>query len=121
MNQIIVQLTDSNFKETVLNSTNQKNNLFLIDFWANWCNPCKAMIPILEDIAVEFSDILKVAKLNIDENPITTKHYGIKSIPTLLLIRHGTVLSTQVGLLSKQKLQEFLKIYTNTDTGLKHS
>ncbi|URJ26229.1 thioredoxin [Blochmannia endosymbiont of Camponotus modoc] len=107
MNQIIMHLTDSNFKETVSNST----NLFLVDFWAEWCNPCKAMIPILEDIAVEFNDTLKVAKLNIDENPITTKNYGIKSIPTLLLIRHGTVLSTKVGLLSKQKLQEFLKIH----------
>ncbi|WP_159715060.1 thioredoxin [Blochmannia endosymbiont of Camponotus nipponensis] len=111
MSRIIVQLTDSNFKEIVLNSVNQESKLFLVDFWAEWCNPCKVMIPILEDIAVEFDDILKVAKLNIDENPVTTKNYGIRSIPTLLLIRHGTVLSTKVGLLSKQKLQEFLKMY----------
>lgn len=111
MNQIIAHLTDSNFKEKVLHFTNQKNNLFLVDFWAEWCNPCKAMTPILEDIAVEFNDTLKVAKLNIDENPITTKNYGIKSIPTLILIRNGTTLSTKIGLLSKQELQEFLKMH----------
>ncbi|WHL25121.1 MAG: thioredoxin [Candidatus Blochmannia vicinus] len=107
----IVNLTDSNFKEKVLNSINQESKPFLIDFWAEWCNPCKAMIPILEDIAMEFHDKLKIAKLNIDNNPITTKNYGIRSIPTLLLIRHGTVLSSKIGLLSKQKLQEFLKKY----------
>ncbi|URJ33225.1 thioredoxin [Candidatus Blochmannia vicinus] len=107
----IIHLTDSDFKEKVLNSINQDNKPFLIDFWAEWCNPCKAMTPILEDIATEFHDKLKIAKLNIDKNPITTKNYGIRSIPTLLLMHHGKVLSTKIGLLSKQNLQEFLKKY----------
>ncbi|URJ30521.1 thioredoxin [Candidatus Blochmannia vicinus (nom. nud.)] len=107
----IIHLTDSDFKEKVLTSIDQDSKPFLIDFWAEWCNPCKAMTPILEDIATEFHDKLKIAKLNIDKNPITTKNYGIRSIPTLLLIHHGTVLSTKIGLLSKQNLQEFLKKY----------
>lgn len=111
MHQIIQNLTDSNFEDIICNSNNQKNELFLIDFWAEWCNPCKIMTTILQDIAVEYNNKLKIKKLNIDENPIITKNYGIKSIPTLLLIKNNVILSTKIGLLSKKQLQNFLNTY----------
>lgn len=111
MSQIIQNLTDSNFQNEVCNSNNKKNELFLIDFWAEWCNPCTVIATILEEIAAEYNKKLKIAKLNIDENPIITKNYNIRSIPTLLLIKDGIVLSTKIGLLSKQQLQKFLNIY----------
>lgn len=110
MGQIIKNLTDSNFQQEICND-NKKNELFLIDFWAEWCNPCKIMTTILEEIAIEYHNTLKIVKLNIDENPITTKTYNIKSIPTLLLIKNCVVLSTKIGLLSKQQLQKFLNTY----------
>lgn len=112
MNQTILCLTDDNFSDYVLNPVSIKNNeLFLIDFWADWCNPCKMLSPIVEEIALEFNDRLKVAKLNIDSNPIVTKNYNIRSIPTLLLIRKGIVLSTQLGLVSIKQLKEFINTY----------
>lgn len=112
MNQVILCLTDSNFSDCVLDSISLENNeLFLIDFWAEWCFPCKRITSIIEEIAIEFDNKLKVAKLNIDDNPIITKKYNIKSIPTLLLIRKGIVLSTSVGLVSKQQLKEFISKY----------
>ncbi|URJ25058.1 thioredoxin [Candidatus Blochmannia ocreatus (nom. nud.)] len=112
MNHTIIHLTDTNFKKKVLTISNApKNNPFLIDFWAEWCKPCQAMLPILENIAKKFCDVLQVAKLNIDENPITTKQYNIRSVPTLLLMCHGAVLSTKIGLLSQKELEEFLQQY----------
>lgn len=112
MNQLILCLTDTNFSDYVLNPASIKNNeLFLIDFWASWCHPCKTIAPIIEDIAIEFKDKIKVAKLDIDSNPITTKNYNIKSIPTLLLIRNGKILSTKIGILSKKELMEFIETY----------
>lgn len=112
MNQTILCLTDDNFSEYVLNPVSVENNeLFLIDFWANWCNPCKIIAPIIEEIAIELHDKLKVAKLNIDDNPVITKNYNIRSIPTLLLIRKGMVLSTQIGVISSKKLKEFISTY----------
>lgn len=110
MNQIIKNLTDSDFKNEIC-STNNKNEIFLIDFWAKWCNPCVTMTTILEEIAVEYKNKLKIVKINIDENPITTKTYNIRSIPTLLLIQNNTLLSTKIGLLSKQQLQKFINTY----------
>lgn len=111
MNQTILYVTDENFSNYVLDSATFKNNeLFLIDFWAEWCIPCQKMSSIIEEIAIEFDNKLKVAKLNIDNNPVITKKYNIKSIPTLLLIRKGVVLSSLVGLVSKQKLTEFINI-----------
>lgn len=108
-NNIILCLKDSNFENNVINSDSVKRSeLFLVDFWAEWCNPCKILAPIIDEIAVEFNGRLKVAKLNVDENPVTTKNYKIRSIPTLLLIRDGVVLSVKVGLLSKQQIQEFV-------------
>lgn len=111
MNHIIQTLTDSNFKKEICNFDNEKNKLFLIDFWAEWCNPCKIMTTILEEIAVKYTKKIKIAKLNIEENPITTKNYNIRSIPTLILIKNGTTISTKIGLLSKQQLITFLNSY----------
>lgn len=112
MSKTILCLTDSNFSENVSNASVIKNNvLFLIDFWAEWCNPCRMIAPILEEISVEFNDRIKVAKLNIDNNPIITNKYNIKSIPTLLLIKNNRVLSTKVGLISKQQLKDFIDTY----------
>lgn len=112
MNQNILCLTDKNFKECILNDVSIENNeLFLVDFWADWCNPCKMIEPIINEIAIEFQGKLKVAKLNIDNNPIVTKNYNIKSIPTMLIIRKGIVLSTKIGLVSAKQLKEFINTY----------
>lgn len=112
MNSKILCLTDINFADYVLNPDNIKNNtLFLIDFWAEWCNPCIRMSSIIEELSVEFDNKLTVAKLNIDDNPVITKKYNIRSIPTLLLIREGIVLSTSIGMVSKEKLQNFINLY----------
>lgn len=111
MKCIIQQLTDSNFEKEICNPDKEKNEFFLIDFWAEWCNPCKIMATILEEIAIEYIKKLKIAQLNIEENPITTKNYNIRSIPTLILIKNGAILSTKIGLLSKQQLITFLNMY----------
>jgi len=103
MNQII-ELTDQNFQEKVLKS----KNFILVDFWAEWCNPCKMLAPILEEISKEYSDKIIVAKLNIEENPNTAPVYSIRSIPTLLLFYDSEVLATKVGAASKLELKEFL-------------
>ncbi|WP_188475215.1 thioredoxin TrxA [Hafnia psychrotolerans] len=82
--------------------------LVLVDFWAEWCGPCKMIAPILDEIAIEFEGKLTIAKLNIDENPGTAPKYGIRGIPTLLLFKGGEVAATKVGALSKGQLKEFL-------------
>lgn len=112
MNQKILCLTDVSFSDYVLGLDSiESNKLFLIDFWAEWCNPCIKMSGIIEDIASEFVNKLTVVKLNVDNNPVITKKYNIRSIPTLLLIRKGVVLSTSIGVVSKQKLKVFIDTY----------
>jgi thioredoxin 1 len=103
MNKII-ELTDKNFKEKVLKS----KNFFLVDFWAEWCNPCKMLAPILEEISKEYSNKIIIGKLNIEENPNTAPVYSIRSIPTLLLFHNSEVRATKVGAVSKLQLKEFL-------------
>jgi thioredoxin 1 len=103
MNKII-KLTDQNFEEKVLKS----RNFFLVDFWAPWCNPCKILAPILEEISEEYSDKIIIGKLNIEDNPNTAPVYSIRSIPTLLLFHNAKVLTTKVGAVSKLQLKEFL-------------
>ncbi|WAI18279.1 MAG: thioredoxin TrxA [Buchnera aphidicola (Acyrthosiphon caraganae)] len=103
MNKII-ELTDENFEEKVLKS----KSLTLVDFWAQWCNPCKILAPILEEISEEYSNKIIICKLNIEENPKTAPMYSIRSIPTLLLFHNGEVLATKVGAASKLELKEFL-------------
>jgi thioredoxin 1 len=97
-------LTDDTFEKEVINSS----NLVLVDYWAEWCGPCKMIAPILEEIASEYTGKVKVAKLNIDENPQTPPRYGIRGIPTLMLFKDGNVEATKVGALSKSQLTAFL-------------
>ena len=80
----------------------------IVDFWAEWCGPCKQIGPILEEIAEEKKDILKILKLNIDENPETPQKYGVRGIPTLMLFKEGRLINTKVGSLSKSALSEWI-------------
>ncbi|AOV98355.1 thioredoxin [Edwardsiella hoshinae] len=104
MSDKIVHLSDSGFEADVLKAEGP----ILVDFWAEWCGPCKMIAPILDEIATEYAGKLTIAKLNIDENPATAPKYGIRGIPTLLLFKDGAVAATKVGALSKTQLKEFL-------------
>lgn len=104
MSSDIVYLTDSSFEEDVL----QNSVPVLVDYWAEWCGPCKMIAPILEEIANEYGDKIRVAKINIDENPDTPPKYGIRGIPTLMLFKNGQVEATKVGALSKSQLASFI-------------
>ena len=100
----IVNVTDSNFEDEVLKA----DMPVLVDYWASWCGPCKMIAPILEDLAGEYEGKLKIAKLNIDENPEVPRKYGVRGIPTLTVFRNGDVEATKVGALSKSQLTAFL-------------
>lgn len=104
MSNRIIHVTDETFEEEVLKA----GEPVLVDYWADWCGPCKMIAPILDEIAEEYSGRLKVAKLNIDENPNTPPRYGIRGIPTLMLFKNGNVEATKVGALSKSQLVSFL-------------
>jgi len=100
----MVHVTDENFESEVLNSSEP----VLVDYWAEWCGPCKMIAPILEEIAEEYAGKVRVAKLNIDDNPQTPPKYGIRGIPTLMLFKGGNVEATKVGALSKSQLTAFI-------------
>ncbi len=100
----IVHTTDGEFESDVLKS----GKPVLVDYWAEWCGPCKMIAPILDEIAGEYSDSLKVCKLDIDSNQATPAKYGIRGIPTLMLFKDGQVEATKVGALSKSQLAAFL-------------
>ena len=104
MAEHIVHISDESFEEEVL----QSEQPVLIDYWAEWCGPCKMIAPVLEEIATEYSDRLKVVKLNIDDNPQTPPKYGIRGIPTLMVFKNGQVEATKVGAVSKAQLTAFL-------------
>ena len=104
MSDKIIQLTDDGFEADVINAS----GLVLVDFWAEWCGPCKMIAPLLSDIAEEYSEKVTVGKLNIDQNAGTPPKYGIRGIPTLLLFKDGAVVDTKVGALSKTQLKEFI-------------
>jgi thioredoxin 1 len=104
MSDSIVYVTDASFEQEVLKSS----GAVLVDFWAEWCGPCKMIGPILEAIATEYNGKLKIAKLNIDENPNTPPKYGIRGIPTLMLFKGGNVEATKVGAVSKSQLSAFI-------------
>ena len=93
MSEGIVYVTDDAFEEEVLKA----DGPVLVDYWAEWCGPCKMIGPVLEEIAKEYSGKIKIAKLNIDENPATPPKYGIRGIPTLMLFKNGNVEATKVG------------------------
>lgn len=100
----IIEVTDASFEDEVLNAEGP----VLVDYWASWCGPCKMIAPILEDLAGEYGGKLKIAKLNIDDNPETPRKYGVRGIPTLTVFKNGNVEATKVGALSKSQLTAFL-------------
>jgi thioredoxin 1 len=104
MSDKIIQLTDDSFESDVLKAS----GLVLVDFWAEWCGPCKMIAPLLDDIASEYDGQVTIGKLNIDQNSGTPPKYGIRGIPTLLLFKDGGMVDTKVGALSKTQLKEFL-------------
>jgi len=104
MSDNIINVTDSTFEQEVLSSEIP----VLLDYWAEWCGPCKMIAPILNDIADEYSGKIKVAKLNIDENPGTPAKFGVRGIPTLMIFKSGSVEATKVGAMSKSQLSAFI-------------
>ena len=104
MSENIIHVSDESFEQEVL----QSDKPVLIDYWAEWCGPCKMIAPVLDEVASEYSDKVRVAKLNIDDNPATPPKYGIRGIPTLMLFKNGEVEATNVGAVSKAQLIAFL-------------
>ena len=104
MSDKIVYVSDDTFDEEVL----QDDLPVLVDFWADWCGPCKMIAPILDEISDEYEGSLKVAKLNIDDNPNTPPKFGIRGIPTLMMYKNGQVEATKVGAVSKSQLTAFI-------------
>ncbi|HLS21385.1 MAG TPA: thioredoxin TrxA [Paenalcaligenes sp.] len=104
MSNSIKNVTDASFENDVL----QSNTPVLVDFWAAWCGPCKAIAPILDEAAKDYENRVTIAKVNVDENPDTAAKYGVRGIPTLMLFKDGAVSETKVGALSKAQLYQFL-------------
>ena len=100
-------VTDATFSDDVLNSSTP----VLLDFWAEWCGPCKKMGPALEDVSDEFEGRIKIAKMDIQENPDTPGKFHVRGIPTLMIFKEGQVVATKVGEMSKTKLSEWLAVY----------
>ena len=104
MSEAIVHISDDTFEEEVVKSTTP----VMVDYWAEWCGPCKMIAPILEEVANEYADKLKVVKLNVDDNPVTPPKFGIRGIPTLMIFKDGEVAATKVGAVSKKQLTAFV-------------
>ena len=104
MSENILHLNDNTFEQNVLKAEGP----VLVDYWAEWCGPCKMIAPILEEISKEYAGKVTIAKVNIDENPATPQRYGVRGIPTLMLFKNGEVEATKVGALSKSQLAAFL-------------
>lgn len=104
MSEHIVHVTDSSFEEEVLNS----DMPVMVDYWAEWCGPCRAIAPVLEELADEYNGKLIVAKLDVDKNQSTPQKYGVRGIPTLMIFKNGNVVGTKVGQASKSQLSAFI-------------
>jgi thioredoxin 1 len=102
---LLVHVNDENFEEEIIKSDKPA----LVDLWAPWCGPCNAIAPIVEELAEEYKDKIKVAKLNVDDSPGTATNYGVRSIPTLLLFKDGAIQDTLIGLVGKERLEDFIK------------
>jgi thioredoxin 1 len=102
--EFVKHADDSNFSTVVL----KEEKPTLVDFWAPWCGPCRAIGPILEELALQYGEKVNIVKVNVDDNQATAAQYGVKSIPTLLLVKNGKVQEKQVGLLSKKQLETLL-------------
>jgi thioredoxin 1 len=100
----VLHVTDADFSETVIKS----DTPVIVDYWAEWCGPCKMIAPILDEIATEYAEKLAVVKLNIDDNQATPQHYGVRGIPTLMIFNNGEVEATKVGALTKSQLADFI-------------
>jgi len=104
MSANIIHVTDSSFEGEVLKSEVP----VMLDFWAEWCGPCKAIAPVLEELATEYNGKIIVAKLNVDQNPSTPQKYAVRGIPTLMIFQNGNVIGTKVGQASKSQLAAFI-------------
>jgi len=104
MSELILSVTDNDFEAVVLKSSLP----VLVDYWADWCAPCRALAPVLDEISAHYDGRLKVAKIDIDKNSKTPADYGIRNIPTLMLFKDGNLVATKVGLLSKSQLTSFI-------------
>ena len=105
MSQQVTHISDSDFEAQVL----QSSEPVLVDFWAEWCGPCKAIAPVLDEIASSYAGRLKVAKVNVDQNQKTPRNYNVRGIPTLMLFKDGKVQATQIGLINKTQLTQLLE------------
>jgi thioredoxin 1 len=103
--EALIHVSDENFEQEVLKADKPS----IVDFWAPWCGPCRALSPMVEELAATYKDRIKVAKLNIDDSPLTAEKLGVRSIPTLMLFKDGKLLDTLIGLVPKDKLEDFAK------------
>ena len=104
MSDKIVHITDASFEQDVIKSDTQ----VMVDFWAEWCGPCKMIAPVLDELANDYAGRLKICKLNVDSNTQTAPKFGIRGIPTLIIFKNGAVAGTKVGALSKSQLAAFI-------------